>query len=57
MTPACWLYGFVTLWGEGKGTVASGHLNARHPRFSLYTTGAFQAVTPVLELRGSDLSR
>ena len=36
-----------------KGTKASAHFDARHFSFSLYITGAFQAVTPVLELRGS----
>ena len=35
-----------------KGTMASVHLDARHFSFSLYTTGAFQAATLVLELRG-----
>ena len=42
--------------GLCKGTMASTYLDARHFSFSLYTTGAFQAATPVLELRGS-LSR
>ena len=45
--------GFVE--GEfGKGKMASPHLDARHFSFSLYTTGAFKATTPVLELRGSE---
>ena len=38
----------------GKGTMASAILDARHFSFSLYTIGAFQAATPVLELRGSE---
>ena len=47
MAPACWLYG-----GRfRKGTVASAPLDARHFSFSLYATGAFQAATPVVELR------
>ena len=33
------------------GTMASAHLDARQFSFSLYTTGAFLAATPVLELR------
>ena len=37
-----------------KGSMASAHLDARYFSFSLYTTGAFQAGTPVLELRGSE---
>ena len=42
-------------WGGWAGlTMASVHLDARHFSFSLYTTGAFQAATPVLELRGSE---
>ena len=42
--------------GEGlrKGTMASAHRDARHFSFSLYATGAFQAATPMLELRGSE---
>ena len=36
-----------------KGAMASAHLDARHFSSSLYTTGAFDAATPVLELRGS----
>ena len=42
--------------GEGfrKGTMASAHLDARHFSFSLYTTGAFPAAAPVLEVRGSE---
>ena len=51
--PAYWLCG--SLWGGfRKGTVASAHLDARHFSFSLYATGTFQAVTLVLELRGSE---
>ena len=37
-----------------KGIIASTHPDARHFSLSLYTTGAFQAATPVLELRGSE---
>ena len=37
-----------------KGTMASAQLDGRHFSFSLYTTGAFQAATLVLELRGSE---
>ena len=42
--------------GEGfrKGTMASTCLDARHFTFSLCTTGAFQAATPVLELTGGE---
>ena len=40
--------------GLSKGTMASAHPDARHFSFSLYTTGAFQAAIPVLELRGSE---
>ena len=40
--------------GFRKGTMASAHLDARHFSFSQYATGAFQAATPVLELRGSE---
>ena len=40
--------------GFRKGTMASAHLDARHFSFSLCTTAAFQAATPVLELRGSE---
>ena len=40
--------------GFRKGTMASTHLDARHFSFSLCTTGAFHASTPVLELRGSE---
>ena len=39
--------------GFRKGTTASALLDARPFSFSLYTTGAFQAVTLVLELRVS----
>ena len=38
--------------GFRKGTMASAHLDARHFSSSLYATGAFESVTPVLELRG-----
>ena len=37
-----------------KGTMASAHLDARYFSSSLYAIGAFQAATPVLELRGSE---
>ena len=44
-----------SVWGGfRKGTMASAHLDAKHFSFSLYATGAFQAATPVLELRGSE---
>ena len=52
MAPACQLCGSVG-GGLRKGTMASAHLDAKDPSFSLYTTGVFQAATPVLELRGS----
>ena len=35
-----------------KGTMASACLDARHFIFSLYVTRTFQAVTPLLELKG-----
>ena len=42
-------------WGGFiKEAIASACLNARHFSFFLHTTGAFQAATPVLELRGSE---
>ena len=52
MASACW----VCVCGGGlrKGTIASVHLDARCFSFSLYTTGAFQVATPMLELRGSE---
>ena len=40
--------------GFRKGTMAPAHLDARHFSFSLCATGAFQAATLVLELRGSE---
>ena len=45
--------------GQGfrKGTMTSVHLDARHFSFSLYTPGAFQDATLVLELRRSEASR
>ena len=49
MAPACQFCG----GGFRKGTMASAHLDARHFSVCLCTTGAFQAATPVLELRGS----
>ena len=39
--------------GFSKGTMASALLDATHLRFSLCTTGAFQAAILVLQLRGS----
>ena len=53
MASACRLSGFV---GEGlrKGTMASAHLDARHFSFYLYTTGAFEAATLVLEFRRNE---
>ena len=51
MAPACQLCGSVG-GGFRKGTIASAPLDVRHVSFSLYTTGAFQAASPVLELRG-----
>ena len=40
--------------GFRKGTMASACLDTRPFSSSLYATGAFQAATPVLELRGSE---
>ena len=40
--------------GFRKGTMDSAHLDARHFSLSLYTTGAFQAATLLLEPRGSE---
>ena len=40
--------------GFTKGTMASACLDARHFSFSQYATGAFQAATLVLELKGSE---
>ena len=40
--------------GFRKGTTASAHLDARYFSSSLYASGAFQAATLVLELRGSE---
>ena len=37
-----------------KGSMASARLDARHFSLSLYTTGDFQAATPVPERRGSE---
>ena len=53
MEPACRLSGFVGEWFR-KGTMASAHLDARYFSSSLYVIGAFQAATPLLELRGSE---
>ena len=44
--------GSVGRW-LNKGTMALAGLDARHFSFSLHTTGAFQAATPLLELRGN----
>ena len=38
--------------GFSKGTMTSGHPDARHFSLSLYTTGDLEAATLVLELRG-----
>ena len=40
--------------GFRKGKMSSACLGARHFSFSLYTTGALQAATLVLELGGSE---
>ena len=65
MAYACQLHGSVG-GGLRKRTLTSAHLSvrrklspssclyARHFSSSLYATGAFQAATPVLELRGSE---
>ena len=65
MAQACQLCGSVER-GFKKGTVASAHLSiwrkllpsslldTRHFSFFLYATGALQAATPVVELRGSE---
>ena len=53
MAQAYWLCKGVR-GGFRKGTMASACLDARHFSFSLYTTGAFQAATLLLELRGSE---
>ena len=50
MALACQLCG----GGFRKGTMAFAHLDARHFSSSLYATGAIHAVTPLLELRGSE---
>ena len=42
--------------GFRKETMASASHEARHCSSSLYATGSFQAVTPVLELRGSEFA-
>ena len=41
-------------WEGSKKGQWSAHLRAAHFILSLYTTGAFQAATPVVELRGSE---
>ena len=60
--------GSMAFWTEGSEKVqrplltflserqlsTSSHLDARHFNFSLYVIGAFQAATPVLELRGNE---
>ena len=40
--------------GFREGPMASACLDVRHFSFSLYAIGAFQAATPVLELRRSE---
>ena len=53
MESACQLCG--SLGGRyRKGTMVSAHFDTRHFNFFLYATGAFQAATPVLELRGNE---
>ena len=43
-----------SVWaGFRKGTMASAHPDARHFRFSMCTTGAFQSAISELELRRS----
>ena len=55
MAPAYQLCGSVALWEKvQKRAMASARLDVRHFSFSLYATGAFQASTLVLELRGSE---
>ena len=39
---------------SGRKLSPSSHHNARHFSFFLYATSAFQAATPMLELRGSE---
>ena len=64
ITPNCWLCGSVGEGSEkdsglcppfclGESCPPSYCLDSRHFSFSLYATGAFQATTLVLELRGS----
>ena len=49
------LAGSVAVGGEfSNGTIASARLDARQFSFSQYASGAFQAATPVMELRGSE---
>ena len=49
MAPACWL------WGEGLEKRQWPLLTLMpDTSVSLYTNGAFQAATPLLELRGSE---
>ena len=43
--------------GFSKGTMASARPDARHFSSSLCATGAFQAATPVLELRENESDR
>ena len=55
MAPAYQLCGSVALWEKvQKRAMASARLDVRHFSFSLYATGAFQASTPLLKLRGSE---
>ena len=55
MESQIWYQLASSVWGRfRKGTMASACLDARHFSFSLYATGAFQAATLVLKLRGSE---
>ena len=53
MISTCWLFG--SMQGFRKGTMTSAHLDARCFSFFLYVSGAFQAATPMLELRGGEI--
>ena len=53
MALACQLPGSAE-GGVRKGTMASAHPDDRHFSFSQYATGALQAATLVLELRGRE---
>ena len=54
MAPAYWLCGGGGRGGVRKWTTASARSDARPFSFFLYTTGALQAATLVLELRGNE---